>query len=296
MTQTNAEPLTFMSFHAHPDDEVFSTGGTLARLAAEGVRTILVTSNLGENGEIVNPDLDEAAKQAMFPRLGDVRFAELQASVAALGIQHLEILGFRDSGMAGTPENDHPDSFYRAPLDQAVKRLVKLIRQYRPQVITCYDPFGGYGHPDHIQAHRVAVIAFDAAGDDRFFPELDLAAWQPLKLYYSVIPRGAFLKAAEQMRARGIAGPWNNPELDLSTWGTPDEQLTTVCDVTGYLDHKVNAFRAHQTQIAPDNFAFTLPPDLRTQALGQEWYVLAKNYVPGYVPESQEYDLFNGLR
>ncbi len=296
MSATPKEPLTFMAVHAHPDDEVFGTGGTLARLSAEGVRTVLVTSTLGENGEIVDPDLDDAAKQAMFPRLGEVREKELAGSVAALGIKELRLLGFRDSGMAGTPENDDPRSFFRATFDEAVKRLVKIIRELKPQVMATYDPFGGYGHPDHVQAHRVARIAFEAAGDPRMYPDLGLDAWQPSKLYYAVIARSFFQKAAAEMRAKGIDGPWNNPEMETDEWGIPDDKITAIYDVREYVDNKLAAFKAHRTQIAPNNFMFVIPEEARREGLGVEHFVLAQSNLPPLAPGQKEIDLFAGLR
>lgn len=296
MSDTQKEPLTFMAVHAHPDDEVFGTGGTLARLSAEGVRTVLVTSTLGENGEIVDPDLDEETKQSMFPRLGEFRIKELEGSVAALGVKELRLLGFRDSGMAGTPENDDPRSYYRATFDEAVKRLVKLVRELKPQVMATYDPFGGYGHPDHVQAHRVARTAFEVAGDARMYPDLGLEAWQPSKLYYTVISRSFFQRTAEQMRARGIEGPWNNPEMDTNAWGTADEKITTVYDVRDYVNNKIEAFRAHRTQIAPNNFMFVIPEESRREGLGYEHFLLAQSTLPPLAPGQKEDDLFAGLR
>jgi N-acetyl-1-D-myo-inositol-2-amino-2-deoxy-alpha-D-glucopyranoside deacetylase len=157
MAEKQNMPLTFMAVHAHPDDEVFGTGGTFARLANQGVHTVLVTATMGEEGEIVDPDLDEQAKIDLFPRLAAVRRQELQAAVEALQIQELRLLGFRDSGMAGTASNNYPQAFYRATFDEAVKRLVAVIRELKPQVIATYDAFGGYGHPDHIQAFNFPI-------------------------------------------------------------------------------------------------------------------------------------------
>src|SRR5579863_7374441 len=149
-----------MAVHAHPDDEC-SNGGTLARYSAEGCNTVLVTCTNGEEGEIVDPDMDV---ETIKPRLGDVRLGELNAAVGVLGIRHLEVLGYRDSGMVGTPANDDPRSFNRADPDEATRRLVALMRRYRPHVVYTYDENGGYGHPDHLMAHRTTVAAFDASG------------------------------------------------------------------------------------------------------------------------------------
>src|SRR5919202_860339 len=176
-------PLTLMTVHAHPDDEAIGTGGILARYAAEGVQTVLVTCTRGEVGEIVDPSV------AQPDNLADVREAELRAACAILQVSAQHYLGYRDSGMIGTPENDDPRSFWRADLDEAVGRLVALIRRYRPQVLVTYDENGFYGHPDHIQAHRVTVAAFEAAGDATRYPEQGLAPWAPQKLCYSTVPR-----------------------------------------------------------------------------------------------------------
>jgi N-acetyl-1-D-myo-inositol-2-amino-2-deoxy-alpha-D-glucopyranoside deacetylase len=287
-------PLTVMAVHAHPDDEVFGCGGTLARLAAEGARTVLVTATMGEEGEIVDPQLDEAAKQAMFPRLAEVRRQELQAAVDALHIQELRLLNYRDSGMAGTASNNFPNAFYRAIFDEAVGRLVAIIRELRPQVLVTYDAFGGYGHPDHIQAHRVTNAAFDAAGDARCFPALNLEAWQPEKLYYTAMPRSFIVQAMQEAQKSGMPGPWDNPAMNTAIMGTPDEFMTTRIDVRAYIDAKMKAFAAHKTQIAPDTFVFTLPPEQREQVLGYEYFVLARRAISRHEGPLEE-DLLAGL-
>ncbi len=269
-----------MAVHAHPDDEVFGTGGTLALLAAQGVRTVLVTATMGEEGEIVDPNLDEQAKKELFPHLADERRKELRAAVDALHIQESRLLHFRDSGMAGTASNNHPDAFYRATFDEAVKRLVAIIRELKPQVIVTYDAFGTYGHPDHIQAQRVTNAAFDAAGEPRCFPELGLDPWQPSKLYYTAMPRSFMVKMMEEAKQAGEAGPWNNPAMNTAIMGTPDEFLTTRVDVRNYVEDKMKAFAAHKTQIAPDSFVFTIPAEMRAQVFGYEYFVLARRAIP----------------
>ena len=294
MTDQIQTPYTFMAVHAHPDDEVFGTGGTFARLSARGVRTVLVTATGGEEGEIVDPSLDEAAKQAMFPRLAEVRREELLQAVRALNISELRRLGFRDSGMAGTEANNHPDSFHRALFHEAVKRLVAIMREFRPQVVATYDPFGSYGHPDHIQAHRVTLAAFEAAGESRCFPELALEAWQPAKLYYIVSPRSAMVRGFKAMKERGMPGPWDNPEMNMESMGTPDHLITTRVDVRDHMDQKLRAFQAHKTQLAPDGFMFTLPEEERRQFFGYEYFQLA-NRAPASRIGDFEQDVFEGL-
>ncbi|MBO0792536.1 MAG: PIG-L family deacetylase, partial [Ktedonobacteraceae bacterium] len=248
----------------------------------------------GEEGEIVDPDLDEAAKQAMFPRLAEVRREELLAAAHALNISELRNLGFRDSGMAGTEANNHPDSFHRAVFHEAVRRLVAIIREMRPQVIVTYDPFGSYGHPDHIQAHRVTLAAFEAAGEARCFPELQMEAWQPAKLYYAVSSRSGMASGIKAMREQGIPGPWDNPDMNLDLMGTPDYLITTRIDVRAHNEQKIQAFRAHKTQIAPDGFMFTLPEEARQNFLGYEHFMLAHR-APASHSGDLEQDLFDGL-
>src|SRR5689334_48972 len=179
------KPLTLMIVHAHPDDEVIGSGGTFARYSEEGIRTVLVTATLGEEGEIVVPDLNTPEVKA---RLAEVRREELRKATAIIGIAHQEFLGYRDSGMAGTPSNDHPECFNQADLDEATGRLVKLIRAYRPQVLISYNAHGGYGHPDHIACYKVAQTAFAAAADPARYPETG-PAWAPAKLYEMNRPR-----------------------------------------------------------------------------------------------------------
>ncbi len=174
------EPLTLMIVHAHPDDECIGTGGIFARYSAEGVRTVLVTCTLGEEGEIVVPEWDTPENHA---RLAEIREQELLRAVKHLGIQHLELLPYRDSGMMGRPSNQHPECFAQADLDEATGRLVRLVRQYRPHILISYNEEGGYGHPDHINAHRITVAAFDAAGDAGRYVAAG-APWAPAKLYY----------------------------------------------------------------------------------------------------------------
>jgi N-acetyl-1-D-myo-inositol-2-amino-2-deoxy-alpha-D-glucopyranoside deacetylase len=255
---------------------------------------VLVTATLGEEGEIVDPALDDAAKQAMFPRLAEVRRGELHASVAALKISDSRVLGYRDSGMAGTAANNHPQSFYQANFSEAVKRLVAIIREIRPQVIATYDAFGGYGHPDHIQSHRITVVAFDAAGDPRCFPELESEAWQPLKLYYTTLPRSYIIQAIRAAKAAGTPGPWDNPSMNFEAVGTADELITTRIDVRDYYENKMQAFRAHKTQINLDSFMFNMPDEQLREAFGYEHFVLARSILPKHAGVI-EHDLFVGL-
>lgn len=291
------ENLTMMVVHAHPDDEVFGTGGVFARYSSEGVNTVLITCTRGEVGEIVDPTLDEAAKDAIRQHLGKVREKELRDSVSILGIKELRFLEFQDSGMAGTEPNKNPHCFYQANFDEAVKRLVKLIREFKPQVMVTYNEWGGYGHPDHVQAHRVTAIAFHVAGEPRFFPELGLPVWKPSKLYYTLVPKSLFKQAAQMGKELGIKGPWNNPEFDIAAiMGDPDELITARVDARNFFDKKKSALSAHKTQIAPDNFMFIMPDEMMREGMGIESFHLAVGTAVTDPDLGIETDLFAGFR
>jgi mycothiol conjugate amidase Mca len=283
-------PRTLLAVHAHPDDECIGTGGSLARYGAEGVRTVLVTCTDGAVGEISDAAL------ATPDNLAEVRAGELDASVQILGISRLVKLGYRDSGMAGTADNDHPASFHQANLDEAIERVVEVVRAERPQVILTYDERGGYGHPDHIRAHQVAVGAFEAAGDPLRYPSAG-PAWRPSKLYYSVFPRSAMQRFMERLRAAGIEPPFGEQAEDASPtadedepWGVADELVTTIVDVSAYVAAKRAALESHRTQMGPEQFFMKLPPKLFAEAFGRETFQRVAG--PGDTPET---DLFAGL-
>src|SRR5919202_6707939 len=224
MSHQSEHPLTLMAVHAHPDDECFGTGGVLIKYAEEGVRTALVTATRGEEGEIHDPDLTEEEAR---PRLAEIREEELRRATALLRVGVQEFLGYRDSGMMGTPANEHPESFNKADLDEATGRLVRLIRTYRPQVLVTYNEDGGYGHPDHLQCHRITARAFDAAGDPARYPDAG-PAWQPLKLYATAWSRERWLALRAAMRERGIEWPFGRDEDEEQggegAQGTPEPQ------------------------------------------------------------------------
>jgi len=286
------EQLTLLVVHAHPDDEAIGTGGTLARYTAAGVRTVLVTATLGEEGEIVDPELNTPEVKA---RLAEVRREELKQAVAILGVTDLEILGYRDSGMAGSESNEHPASFNRADLDEATGRLVRLVRAYRPQVLVSYNAAGGYGHPDHIACHKVTVAAFDAAGDTARYPEAG-PPWTPLKLYFANSPRRQLQSAWDQMKARGIPTPLDDPDFDLTRFTVPDDQITTMIDISDYVRRKLDALLVHRTQIAPDGRFMAIPEDIRREVFSKEYFTRAASRVA--VPRHGEYedDLLAGIR
>jgi N-acetyl-1-D-myo-inositol-2-amino-2-deoxy-alpha-D-glucopyranoside deacetylase len=275
---------TLLAVHAHPDDECIQTGGILARYAAEGVRTVLITCTRGEVGEISDPALATPAN------LAEVRAAELAEAARILGIGRVVQLGYRDSGMAGTADNDHPRSFLRAHLDEATAKVVRVVREERPDVVVTYDENGLYGHPDHIRAHQVAVAAFHAAGDPTRFPEAG-PAWAPPKLYYAVFGRSGVRRFAERLRQAGIAPPFGD-DWSSGGFGVADERVTTEVDVAAYVDTKRAALAAHRTQMGPDTFVTRLPPDLYRQMAGRETF---QRVVGPTRQDGTETDLFAGL-
>jgi N-acetyl-1-D-myo-inositol-2-amino-2-deoxy-alpha-D-glucopyranoside deacetylase len=280
-----AEPLTLMTVHAHPDDEAISTGGVLAKYVQEGVRTVLVTCTRGEVGEISDPAL------ATPENLAEVRTRELEEACRILNVTHQEYLGYRDSGMMGTPENDDPRSFYQADLEEATGRMVALVRRYRPQVLVTYDANGFYGHPDHIRANQVTVGAFARAGDPSAYPEQGLAPWTPLKLYYTAIPRSAFVEMGRRLTEAGIEFPAE--ERESAPPGTPDELVTTFVDTSTEVEAKRAALLAHRTQMNPEFFWMKIGPEIFNEVFGRETFQRVESRVPA--PDRED-DLFAGLR
>lgn len=277
-----------LTFHAHPDDESIQMGGVMAALAAAGEQVVVVTATRGEVGQIYNRDDADEIR----PTLGDVREAELAAACRILGITGYELLGYRDSGMIHTDDNDHPDSFWRADFMEAVGRAVRHIRSYTPEVVTAYDPFGGYGHPDHINTHRIGTAAFFAATDVGRFPAAEFGEpWQPSKFYFSSWPRSRALAA----RRRAVAaGEMTDEEASVEpAFGTPDHHITTWVDVREHVSTKFDAILAHHTQIAPDSWFRTLADDARVEAFGHETFIRITSLVD--VPDGES-DLFAGLR
>ncbi len=281
-----AEALTLMAVHAHPDDESISTGGVLARYAEEGLRTVLVTCTGGEVGEIADPGL------ATPETLVEVRRRELREACEILRVGRLHLLGYRDSGMMGTPDNEHPASFYQASFDEATARLVALVRQERPQVLVTYDENGFYGHPDHIKAHQITVAAYEAAGDPARWPEAG-EAWQPAKLYYTAVARSKIKNFGRLLREAGIEAPFEGGEAREPDIGTPDELITTEVDVSPQVERKRQALMAHASQMGPEVFFAKMPPALFYRIFGRESFQLARGQSGASGLES---DLFAGLR
>ncbi len=284
--------------HAHPDDETIGSGATMAQYVAEGAGVTLVTCTLGEEGEILLPELAHlAASQA--DGLGAHRITELSNAMAALGVTDWRLLGgpgkYRDSGMIGTAPNDRPDCFWRSDLLDAAKHLVKVIREVRPQVLVTYDDFGGYGHPDHIQAHRVATYAKDLAAAPSFAPELG-DAWSISKVYWTAFPISVMRAGIEMLKASGDQTEFATQDPEEIPFACPDEFVTTAIDGGAFADHKMAALAAHATQISTDEGFFALSNNLGSQVLGTEYYRLVQGIVAGpFDDQGRETDLFNGL-
>ena len=284
-----------MFVHAHPDDESISTGATMARYAASG-RVTLVTCTLGEEGEIHVPELAQLAAHEA-DQLGGYRIAEWRAACDALGVTDRRFLGgagrYRDSGMMGTPANDHPRAFWRADLTEAAGYLVEILREVRPQVVVTYDPNGFYGHPDHIQAHRVTMRAVELAADPGFGSG---APWRVAKVYWTTMPQSVLAAGIAEFSAST-----NNPfagasEVSELPFGLPDAEVTTRIDASAYADAKLAALRAHATQIPPRSWLMSLAGNVGVEPMGVEYYYLARGERgPGSGPYQWESDLFAGL-
>ncbi|HEX2322628.1 MAG TPA: N-acetyl-1-D-myo-inositol-2-amino-2-deoxy-alpha-D-glucopyranoside deacetylase [Streptosporangiaceae bacterium] len=302
MNLTNGRRLLLV--HAHPDDESIGTGATMAKYAAEGAQVTLVTCTLGELGEIIPPDLAHLAWDKD-NTLGEYRIGELAAACDALGVKDHRFLGgpghWHDSGMMGTPSNDWEGAFWRADLDEAAGLLARIIEDVRPQVLVTYDSNGFYGHPDHIQTHRVAWRAFE------------MSDGLVHKFYATAIPKSVLaegMKLVREARA-GEDGESAEPagsggaaasefetveSVDDLPFGVPDEQVTTMIDAMDYLDAKIAAMRAHASQIAVDSPFFALSNGVGQRAFGREYYtLLAGSRGKGGGPHEWESDLFAGI-
>ncbi|MDP2287151.1 MAG: N-acetyl-1-D-myo-inositol-2-amino-2-deoxy-alpha-D-glucopyranoside deacetylase [Actinomycetota bacterium] len=283
--------------HAHPDDECIGTGGSMAKYAAEGAEVTLVTCTLGEEGEILIPDVAHLAADKE-DRLGEHRQQELAASMAALGITDWRLLGgpghFRDSGMIGTPPNDNPASFWRADLLEAALELVKVIREVRPQVVVTYDDFGGYGHPDHLQAHRVTHYAVALASIAGFHPELG-EAWRISKFYWTAMSRRNVRAGIIALRAAGHTDGFAEMDPDdLPPFVTDDDLITTEIDASDYVIRKFDALRAHATQISTSGGFLALADSAGLEMFAHEYFRLVAGD-PGELVDGRERDLFAGV-
>jgi N-acetyl-1-D-myo-inositol-2-amino-2-deoxy-alpha-D-glucopyranoside deacetylase len=265
---------TLLLVHAHPDDECIATGGVMLRAHHDGIRVVLLTATRGEEGDIHNMDAE-----AVRPRLGEVRTEELMRSIAILGVDRHEFLGYRDSGMAGAPSNDDPRAFHAAPLDEAAERVARVLREERPDVVVTYTPDGTYWHPDHVKAHQATFAALDLTYTE---------GWSPAKAYMHAVPRSAVLQIERRARESGADLPIEVGQIV----GIADDDITTDVDVSAFLEQKRAAFHAHLSQYEPDSPFSTIAAQIFEATLGLERYILAR----GVLGEPrQETSLFAGL-
>ncbi|MEV4479248.1 mycothiol conjugate amidase Mca [Micromonospora coxensis] len=286
-----AEQLRLMAVHAHPDDESSKGAATTAKYVAEGVDVLVVTCTGGERGSVLNPKMD---RPDVWANIAEIRRAEMDAARAVLGVEQAW-LGFVDSGLPeGDPLPPLPEGcFALQDVEVAARPLVRLMREFRPHVVTTYDEEGGYPHPDHIMTHKISVAAFDAAGDPERYPELG-EPWQPLKLYYDIgFSKGKIMALHEGMLDAGLESPYGEW---ITRWeGRPDKgpRITTRVECADYFPVRDDALRAHATQIDPDGFWFHVPMELQKRAWPTEDFELVRSLVDSPLPES---DLFAGVR
>ena len=262
--------------HAHPDDETINNGATMAKYVAHGVGVTLVTCTRGEEGEVLVPELAHLASAAA-DQLGAHRETELANAMIELGVSDHRFLGapvkkYRDSGMMGTEPNNRSDVFWQADLDEAASHLVKVIREGKPQVLITYDELGGYGHPDHIQAHRVAMRAAELAANSNY-GEGD--AWDISKIYWNITPKSVIKKGIEKMKEIG-SDFFGAESADDLPFAKDDSFVTTLVDGSAFVEKKMAAMRAHPTQIELDGPFFALSNNLGNQVWGDEYYTLVK--------------------
>ncbi|MFF9406877.1 N-acetyl-1-D-myo-inositol-2-amino-2-deoxy-alpha-D-glucopyranoside deacetylase [Streptomyces anandii] len=292
---TEMAPRRLLLVHAHPDDESINNGVTMARYAAEGARVTLVTCTLGERGEVIPAELGHLGGAA----LGVHRRQELAAAMRELGVADFRMLGgagrYRDSGMMGLADNDDPDCLWQADLDQAAAHLVAVVREVRPQVLVTYDDNGGYGHPDHIKAHRVAMRAADLAADPAVRPDLG-EAWRIAKVYWNRVPRPAAEAAFARLNDALPGLPFaKSAAVDDVPGVVGDDRITAVIDGTpAHAAAKAAAMRAHATQIVVAEPYFALSNELAQPLFTTEYYELARG-TAGRGAEGAETDLFAGV-
>ena len=276
--------------HAHPDDETINNGVTMAKYAASGAQVTLVTCTRGEEGEVLVTELANLASDKD-DKLGEHREVELKDAMAQLGINDFRFLGapnkkWRDSGMMGTTQNERGDVFWQADLDEASHELVKIILEIKPQVLITYDEFGGYGHPDHIKAHRVAMRAAELAAEQ---------GWQVSKIYWNTIPRSVIQMGIEKMKEVG-SDFFGAESADDLPFAKPDELVTTVVNAPEYVPQKLEAMKAHATQISVDGPFFALSNNLGLSVWGDEYYTLVKGEKAApFDSNGRELDIFAGV-
>ena len=276
--------------HAHPDDETINNGVTMAKYAASGAQVTLVTCTRGEEGEVLVTELANLASDKD-DKLGEHREVELKDAMAQLGINDFRFLGdpnkkWRDSGMMGTPQNERGNVFWQADLDEASHELVKIILEIKPQVLITYDEFGGYCHPDHIKAHRVAMRATELATEQ---------GWQISKIYWNTMPRSVIQMGIEKMKEVG-SDFFGAQSADDLPFAKPDELATTVVNAPEYVPQKLEAMKAHATQISVDGPFFALSNNLGLSVWGDEYYTLVKGEKAApFDSNGRELDIFAGV-
>lgn len=290
-----------MTVHAHPDDEASKGAPTVARYFEEGVRTVLVCCTGGEEGDLQNPLLREPGQlfHNLTPEgekelMAEVRPHELRQATEAIGFSAVHMLGYRDSGMAGAESNNNPACFHMADIDEATGRLVALIRAEKPQVILTYnDDQAGYPHPDHLRVHDISVLAFERAGDPKWYPDLG-KPWQPSKMYYTLWAKERIMAVHEALLLKYGESPFDE---NWRNRPSQDHRITTRLDIGRYLPARTLALRAHATQVDPSSkWWFGLDDEELAKVYPWEDWILAATHV-GDVPEGmQETDLFVGLR
>jgi N-acetyl-1-D-myo-inositol-2-amino-2-deoxy-alpha-D-glucopyranoside deacetylase len=277
--------------HAHPDDETINNGVTMAKYAKDGAQVTLVTCTRGEEGEVLVAELSNLASDKD-DKLGQHREIELKDAMAHLGISDFRFLGapnkkWRDSGMMGTPQNDRKDVFWQSDLEEAANELVKIILEIKPQVLITYDEFGGYGHPDHIKAHRVAMRAAEIAA---------INGWKIKKIYWNTMPRSVIQMGIEKMKEVG-SDFFGAESADDLPFAKPDELVTSVVHASEYVPQKLAAMKAHATQIAVDGPFFALSNNLGLSVWGDEYYTIVKGEKAAPFDENgRELDLFAGIK
>ena len=280
--------LRLLACFAHPDDEAFPVGGVLAHHVSQGRQVRLVTTTLGEEGEI------RQEGSATRETLGEIRRIELSCAVRALRLESNALLDYRDSGMAGWEANDHPRAYINASEDEVLERLVREIREFRPQVLLTFEPGGLYGHPDHIAVSKHTTQAFNLASDLAAFPEQlagGLKPHAPQRLFYSARPQGFRLEWANRLRAAGIDFPLPTPEQLVH--GNPPEDIHLELDVSAQLETKMACILCHRTQVAPDWPYHRVPRNVAAWVLGREYYIRARpEVVQG---ETVPDDFFDGI-
>lgn len=275
---SDSVPLRLLMVHAHPDDESSKGAPTVAKYRDEGILSTLVCCTGGEAGDILNPAMD---RPEIRENIAAVRLEELARATAEIGYDTVELLGYRDSGMPDTPENADPENFWNAPMDEAVERVVRIIRRDRPQVIVTYgDDQRHYAHPDHLKVHDVSVVAFDRAADPSWYPDAG-RPWQPLKLYYTEWSPMRIVSLHTAFENHGLESPFAEWVVRIEE-EQPEDRITTQVPIADYYHVRERALLAHATQVDPNApFWFGLPTEVARDAHPFDDYVLARSLVGG---------------